>query len=427
MYAIWYKISDLQVTRWVVYTGISSILCIMGGFMVPIVSHFVPSSLDINTKLLNYGLSTSAGAMLCSSIYIMLPRNEENQIVVFVAFSTGVVMSFVVNYIVHRYTSESVIHCGHEGKVTMRRERYGSGSTVGLVSMAEAETVDDEGERQRLLPYVSRDKLCTSVACIPLVKSASMGSLPSGTGCNGSKRVPVVCLENNIGYDLENLATYRGHFMSGTLPFQNSSMDESFSQASNEIAITQSRDGSEHKHVIATPFSKLLSIGIQTCVVLMLHKFPEGLIIFLTSRNENDNRQMGFSVFLSLAIHNFIEGFTMTLPLYSVFSTKWLSLAVTAVIAAGSQPAGAVVGYFLFHNREAVDGKHAMTVLLSVTSGFLFIVALQMFQTAVAFSDTHHHHEYEDNQKIHSDHSSGTECLKWCCFGVLVVLASSML
>ncbi|KAL2710778.1 Zinc-regulated transporter 3 [Kluyveromyces marxianus] len=514
------------VPKWLLYSMSSSFLCIFGAFMVPIVYSLFRSSEEVNTKLLNYGLSLSAGSMLCTSLLKMLGSTDrDNDTIVFLGFLIGCFISFFLNHIVHSYTSQSLIHCAHsdndDGELVMNsydsaqfydttshshrashnhsiklphsydhahlhghtqaRGRYNSlegpnadqqqqqqqqqhqshfhpqpqhhhasfSHTNALHTHDNLENInetlpllannstnsptspidqDQEQESQSFLTAL-RPKKCEStnteydeVSCIPIVKSVSRSSLPISK-CGGEIKQPALCIEPNIGYDLENLNIYREQFkMRG---------DTSMDAASGRLTLMHDDD---HKHVMETPFSKLISIGIQTCLVICLHKFPEGFIIFYTN-NPNDvdetRPDLGFSIFLSLAVHNFIEGFAMTLPLFTAFETKWHALLITIVLGGGSQPLGALLGLEWYkhsnhsNNPESTTAK--MDFLLSVTSGFLFVISLQMFQTAVAFSDTHHHHEGEDDSTIRAHHSSGTTCLKYCCLGVLLILASSAL
>ncbi|CAH02884.1 Zn(2+) transporter ZRT3 [Kluyveromyces lactis] len=462
--------------KWLLYSATSSFLCILGSFMVPIVYASFSSHREVNTKLLNYGLSLSAGSMLCTSLLKMLGSTEQaNSAIVFVGFSAGCLISFILNYIVHSYTSQSLIHCAHsdEGGELIsdnfddshlydmqthahrlshshshgHSNNYGFGASEvendipdpqhthshhhEMLPEHEEETTPliNHSEHEPVICATVKPKPSTSLSeyhnandCIPVVRSATISSLPLAK-CGSETKPPALCIEPNIGYDLENLAIYREQFMSKG--------DSTMDSLSDHGTVLHEND---HRHVMETPFSKLLSIGIQTCMVICLHKFPEGFIIFYTNppdKVSDGKPDIGFSIFLSLAVHNFIEGFAMTLPLFTALETKWHALLITVILGGGSQPLGALLGLEWYkhsspdHSPEYATEK--MDFLLSITSGFLFVISLQMFQTAVAFSDTHHHHEGEDNSTIREHHSAGTTCLKFCCVGVLLILASSAL
>lgn len=396
--------------------------------------------------------------------------NKEHGVVVFCGFSAGCFISFILNHIVHSYTSQSLIHCAHSNSEDDLHPEYeerrlseqhtdghshsqesaaaaaaaavsahalagGSHTEQDSADLSSSSRQTEQGSHSHapteidpLICSTIRPKPSSSISeyqtieCIPIARHATMSSLPL-TKCLTEQKSPAVCIETNIGYDLENLAVYRDQFMMKG--------DTSLDSSSDGNAVMHESD---HKHVMETPFSKLLSIGIQTCLVICLHKFPEGFIIFYTNSPDqiNDgNADIGFSIFLSLAIHNFIEGFAMTLPLFTALETKWHALIITTVLGGGSQPLGAFLGLEWYkhtksdHSPEYLEAK--MDFLLSITAGFLFVISLQMFQTAVAFSDTHHHHEGEDDVAIKEQHSSGITCLKFCCVGVLLILGSSAL
>lgn len=477
-----------------------------------------------NSKLVNYGLSLSAGSMVTTSLYKMLPViDKSNRYTVFFGVVFGISFSLFLNYVVHAFASQSLIHCAHNEHddehlnnhhhehsedIIIHNTSYGatqSHEASNPLGQSERLTKCDSSSRKiSLNPRKSFIDTLTSSnldkgdcygisTCPPLLKSDTnpciASSLLSGTRKsrgngehnivnnenndetirdtdnydqhhnennvhNHSNQCGVSCMENTIGYDLENLSVYRKNYFSGnnkiTVPDSSSSSTRSSANSlssehnvpvetierMDHIPIAHSlHDNADsipfHHHHIETPFSKLLSIGMQTCLVLTLHKFPEGFIIFYTNKTKDDSMGIGFSIFISLAIHNFVEGFAMTLPFYSIFENKWLSILITTVLGGGSQPLGALIGYLIFNNKHLNnpnkdDSQPNMDLLLSITSGFLLVIALQMFQTGIGFSDVHHHHEDDDSSEVQHAHSLGTVCLRWCCCGVLLILGSSM-
>lgn len=612
--------------RWLVFSLISSILCISGALCVPLMSAMfksnTQSSSSNNTKLVNYGLSLSAGSMLTTSLYMMLPKmNKKNKSGVFLGVLTGVCISLILNYIVHVYASESLVHCAHgdehdeghthgemhsgvhghdhhhhdhhhghsskhehEHSTANKNGNNGNNPThqvnVNYEIQYRENYANEEGNSNDTNSYTESDPLlpntnngvkessrnknmnsnnknvtvtlskkksitvgkslidlftknsrksigdcCSLGECTPTLetndlpcsKIAMMSSnniIPTisnrsdNNNCNSNNlehvssnnldsimknQQGIACVENVIGYDLENLSLYRKNFYSANSDKEESnisyhnhtthsnssagdqcgSSSESFSSVHDSNSIDSHEELNDHQHNhssisngpnnfnkfdlenhishiesypysgyvirhhslqtshihhhhIETPFSKLLSIGMQTCIVLTLHKFPEGFIIFYTNKDDTPD-SLGFSIFLSLTIHNFVEGFAMTLPLYAIFETKWLAVLITAILGGGSQPMGALLGYLIF-GRKPNTNENAlqMDFFLSVTAGFLLFIGLQMFQTGVGFSDAHHHHHGEGNEEMKRNHSSGTTCLKWCCAGVLLIIASQV-
>lgn len=156
---------------------------------------------------------------------------------------------------------------------------------------------------------------------------------------------------------------------------------------------------SDHHHHISTPLSRLLMIGIQTTLAITLHKLPEGFVTYITSEADS---KLGIEIFLSLLVHNFIEGFLMCLPLYYLFSTdknkfygKFKAVLISGGLGGIAQPLGALLGYvFLQFNPILPDDDDEVDtlnflfgVVISVTSGFLTVVSLSMFGSAIAFNN----------------------------------------
>ncbi|SCU87481.1 LADA_0E04258g1_1 [Lachancea dasiensis] len=456
--------------RWLIFSAISSFLCILGSCCVPLFSMMFRKRSQMNSRLLNYGLSLSAGSMLATSLYKMLPTMEtKHKWKIFLGFVIGVTLSFILNFVVHAYTSESLIHCSHgsdEDESMHTHEGVGTDGQIGVEPNTQLELdppeTSDQGhaehrgtnghrddskilQRSLLSPANSttlrqKRSLIDFLARKPSNAGNCYGSMYCDTDMKPSRstdpgRTKVTCQkdvtkdalncpENAIGYDLENLSVYRAnYYLHRKSPNEDShhrGSEDSSSSPENSVA----GNDHDHHHHIATPFSKLLSIGIQTCLVISLHKFPEGFIVFFTNNNEDDSRSFGISIFLSLAIHNFTEGFAMTLPLYAAFRTKWHAILLTAILGGGSQPLGALMGYLIF--KQTGSQEINIEFLLSVTSGFLFVIALQMFQTAIGFSDSHHHHEVNELDEEDQPHTLATVCLQWCCLGAFLVLATGL-
>lgn len=180
----------------------------------------------------------------------------------------------------------------------------------------------------------------------------------------------------------------------------------------------------DHHHHVNSPLSRLLLIGIETVLAITLHKFPEGFVTFITSETDPE---LGLSIFLSLIFHNFTEGFSMCLPLYYSFSSQrhnphWAKLkavSISGFLGGMSQPIGALMGYFfLMYNQDKYGGNkpidiqmlnYIFGITLALTSGFLTVIALSMYGSAVSFG------------------GSLNFVMTWCIFGIIVISLSSLL
>lgn len=546
----------IDAPRWLIYSLISTLLFVLGCLIVPLLSVAMGAQTSLtgsnatrktnseqkNAKLINYGLSLSAGSLLTTALYKMLPPmkgSKAEKLQIFGGLLVGICVSLLLNYIVHAFASESLVHCAH-GNQDIHIDETGQTSEIphnnnDQIANVEEQYQDEEVQpllangttqstvrhKQSLIDFISKMKgtgdcrdigTCRSSYLAPTIRfsenpgsSGQISETPSANqasvvAASAADRVSgqtksavcsraisrhevetnfderstapfclgsgVHCIVNNIEYDLENLSVYRKHFLKGQnsaliedknrIPaLTNSSSSDTSSLGPHDevqnITVVDTPDAiagrhshemlhkknqgfinvktashNHHHHHLETPFSKLLSIGLQTCLVLTLHKFPEGLIMYFTNQTDTS---FGFSIFLSLAIHNFVEGFAMTLPLYSALECKSGALLISMGLGGISQPLGAVIGYIIFRNKPrdpSGDLKQQSGSLLSLTAGFLLVIGLQMFQTGIGFSDNHHHHEDDAETELKRTHSSGTSCLKWCCFGCLLILGSGL-
>ncbi|KAK6465049.1 vacuolar Zn-iron permease [Scheffersomyces coipomensis] len=195
----------------------------------------------------------------------------------------------------------------------------------------------------------------------------------------------------------------------------------------NNQSLNHGEHKSDHHHHINTPLSRLLLIGIQTTLAITLHKLPEGFITYITSET---NPELGVSIFLSLLLHNFTEGFSMCLPLYYSFTAgssknyaKLKAIGISGLLGGLAQPLGALLGYlFIAYNKNRLsDGSgdddeiidmqslnFIFGITLSITSSFLTVIGLSMYGSAVAFG------------------GSLNSVLIWCIIGISVIGLSSI-
>lgn len=440
-------IIDSPLPRWLLYTIISSVLCIGGGMCVPLLSFLFNTKSQTSSKLVNYGLSLSSGSMITTALYKMLPRDSEEgtkSATIFCGMLIGMITSLGLNNLVHAFASESMVHCAHDtGGMDNNEGRSRNDDEFTPLTHHEqsgSRTIGSNGHALHSKPSLidllstvdngSMGRCSNFDSCIPVLNEETFPCLPATirTPRTGSEQQSyleaqgLACLENHVGYDLENLPIYRQKFH-----LQRHRQSNEPSTAPSAYGSLAHEESIRHHHHLETPFSKLLSIGMQTCVVITLHKFPEGFILYYTNRSSQASKDFGFSIFLSLALHNFVEGFSMTLPFYAAFESKFVAILVTIVLGGCSQPLGAFIGYLIFKDKNIDPNYHPhMDLYLSITAGFLLVIGLQMFQTGVGFSQGHHHHQGEAEQELRENHSVGTTCLKWSGAGVLLVLASGL-
>jgi len=89
---------------------------------------------------------------------------------------------------------------------------------------------------------------------------------------------------------------------------------------------------------------RLLSTGFIVTLGLIIHNFPEGMAVFLSSFS---NIRLGILLSIAIAIHNIPEGIAVSAPIYHATLNKGKAIKY-ALISGMAEPAGAVFAYILF-------------------------------------------------------------------------------
>ena len=128
--------------------------------------------------------------------------------------------------------------------------------------------------------------------------------------------------------------------------------------------------------------ASFLKIGLQSSIAIALHKIPEGFIIFSANRVD---ATLGLATFVSLFIHNLMEGFTMSLSLYMALRSRFKAVLWASLIGCGSQPLGAAMAIVWFQAvgdaREDLYGG-----LFAVTAGVMISLAFSLFSEALVLT-----------------------------------------
>lgn len=494
-------------------TGLSSLMCILGALIIYsdlFVKFFNPNStFDIksNEKFLICGFSLSSGSLLFTSLFKLLPKgleyfdgavdsgddqNDDSHeslirpsLSMMIYFFIGIVACELLNYAIHHFTSESIVHCNHGGEdhdeshddlenqhshshthshshstsseEVEAKSTHSHGHTHHIYHGHSNEHADEESLISNDIPHYgsshdtdplvvqhettiiqpthgSSDEPRPAVVAqrksffdLAMNKLRQRGSAQcigiEDQDCEGVSNCINEELTSNVANDLHNLNFYRGLAVSKsknslvayttiTSPQQQQDLvpiHPSNIRLTNEPNLDlhqQHKD--DHHHQINTPISKLLSIGLQTCLALTLHKFPEGFITYATSAADPT---LGVSIFLSLAIHNIVEGFSMTLPLYLALNSRAKAFGITFILGGLSQPIGALLAYYLIAGREIDQSEsyYIFGILMSITSGFLSVISLQLFASSINFG------------------GSANRVITWCLIGIFIIQVSNVL
>lgn len=86
-----------------------------------------------------------------------------------------------------------------------------------------------------------------------------------------------------------------------------------------------------------------LSTGIMVTIALMIHNFPEGIAVFLSSFGDI---KFGLLLAIAIAIHNIPEGIAVAVPIYRATQSRRQAVKY-AFISGMAEPVGAVISYLL--------------------------------------------------------------------------------
>lgn len=425
-----------------------------------------PFRLKENYKFMNASLAFSSGCLLFTALYRLLPEalaylkdtdadastkmilssTRQLHIKMFMAYIGGIILSLTFNAILHIATSESVFHCSEHD-----HDSAGANNATHQDRESLPPQTTEVHEESPLLPTLLRKKSlfhllsaqrndeciegeCKGYSSAELClfhgdKNASLHHcdipaispklLPQDE--NGAIHID---LTETLPVKADSKHTH-GHGDIEASADQNHDHNHSHDHG-NDHSHSVHNDHShhhDHHHHVNSAFSKLFLIGIQTILAITLHKFPEGFITYITSETDP---QLGVLIFISLLFHNFTEGFLMCLPLYYLFASslkmrlaKLKAVTISAFLGGISQPLGAL-GAILFlrlNNITPGDGNldvdklnHILGLTLAVTSGFLTVIGLSMYGSAVAFS----------GGSLHL-------IMVWCLVGMSVIGVSSVI
>ncbi|KAG1050463.1 hypothetical protein G6F46_005295 [Rhizopus delemar] len=112
-------------------------------------------------------------------------------------------------------------------------------------------------------------------------------------------------------------------------------------------------------------------IGIQTAVAICIHKFPEGLIMFISNES---SPQLGLSVASAMVIHNLMEGFLIALPFYYATNSQFAAFSFASVLGGLSQPLGALIGLVTIQSVDKKSEEVMFGAIFGMMSGMMNVI-----------------------------------------------------
>ena len=115
--------------------------------------------------------------------------------------------------------------------------------------------------------------------------------------------------------------------------------------------------------------NNLYKIGITSMIAIIIHNIPEGIITYITARN---NIKLGILLGITIALHNIPEGITISVPIYYSTGNKRKALQYT-LVSALSEPLGALIATFLINY---INNDYFFSLILSFTAGIMIYLAI---------------------------------------------------
>lgn len=129
--------------------------------------------------------------------------------------------------------------------------------------------------------------------------------------------------------------------------------------------------------------TKLMSTGLMVTAGLLIHNFPEGMAVFLSSFS---NIKLGFLLAVAIAIHNIPEGIAVAAPIYHATKNRRKTIKY-AFVSGMAEPFGAIISYFLL---RPYLGKDIISYIFAVVAGIMVYISFDELLPACFKDDQGH-------------------------------------
>src|SRR4030042_2159270 len=129
---------------------------------------------------------------------------------------------------------------------------------------------------------------------------------------------------------------------------------------------------------------RLLSTGLVVTIGLIIHNFPEGIAVFLSSFTST---RLGILLAISMAIHNIPEGIAVATPIYQATKNKGKAIKY-AFISGMAEPLGAITAYLLLRPYLSTN---ILAYIFALVAGVMVYISFDELLPN-CFRDDHTHH-----------------------------------
>eukprot|EP01070_Trichotokara_eunicae_P005604 Trichotokara_eunicae@DN4589_c0_g1_i1.p1 len=126
----------------------------------------------------------------------------------------------------------------------------------------------------------------------------------------------------------------------------------------------------------------LMSLGILTCVALVLHNIPEGMSAFAATVADP---KFGFGIGFALCVHNIPEGMAVAIPIAYATQSKWKGFFV-GFMSGLAEPLGALLAWSFI---SVFSSAIVLGCLISGVAGIMsMICVVELLPAAFRYDPT---------------------------------------
>ncbi len=136
-------------------------------------------------------------------------------------------------------------------------------------------------------------------------------------------------------------------------------------------------------HDLMPDKNNLHRMGVFSALAIAIHNFPEGIATFVGALADP---ALGISIAVAVAIHNIPEGIAVSVPIFYASGSRKKAFSLS-FLSGLSEPAGAVIGYFLVL-RYFTDTLFGL-MFAAVAGIMVFICLDELLPTAQKYGEHH--------------------------------------
>ncbi|KAI7904340.1 Zinc/iron permease [Cokeromyces recurvatus] len=319
---------------------LSSSACIIGASIVFIDKFFHTKVLD-SRSFMAASMSLASGVLLFSSLSVLFPqaqKNLNNSTVLYVCYFGGAIFTLLLTRLIHYLMPDAIHACGEATQECHHNEEHHHRHSI-------------REERRKL---------------------------------------------NNRPCDVEygTIRSSESHFRFHHDDLTHHNQLHQTEEVTDNDTISECSSANHHNHhesveqTVENDPKHYYSIGIQTAIAICVHKFPEGLIMFVSSQASTS---LGISVAIAMSIHNLTEGFMIALPLYYATQSRVTAFNYAAIMGGLSQPLGALIGLGLIKNITKKSENWLFGIVFGCVSGMMSLITIQSMLPQAIRADNKQH------------------------------------